>query len=896
MPRAVRAVVGRVIASLVMATVAEHAAPAAGAEDGRYLRGEVMVVGDRGERRPVKGVKVWLRETGDPQVSRDGGQFRLYVPPRLHAGSRITIEADKEGFRIWEPLEGEARVPDDLKGETIEIRLLPVGSKLFLTSAAIERLIADAASRSREQITKDSRAGQVDLGRYLREWATKYGLSLDDVKTEVDRWATEVENNRQGDLLTRSRAAFARREFDEAQRLSHDAAESALADLQGLERQAQAIADKKRAARDLAVNALKAEGDAAFTSLRFDAALAAYRRVIGIVNRQDDPIQWAGAWRDLARAERQLGIRVAGPALHEHLRRSREAAESALQVYTRQQHPQDWAATQNDLASVLDELGTRTAGQKGSELLGQAAEAYRLALQVRTPQQYPQDWAATQNGLGIVLAHLGTQTGGTKGVNLLDEAVETFRSAVRAYPREQLPEDWAMTQNNLGNSLAELGLRTNEQKAIELLGQAAEAYRLALQVYTRKQLPEDWAMTQNNLGNVLVELGLRTDGQKGIELLGQAAEAYRLALQVNTREHLPQSWARTQNNLGTALKNMGTRTAGPKGIELLGQAAEAYRLALQVNTREQLPQSWAGVQHNLGNVLKALGTRTDGQKGIELLGQAAEAYRSSLQVRTREQFPQDWAGTQSNLGTALEDLGMRTVGPKGIELLGQAAEAYRLALQVYTPDVVPGQWAKAHAGLARASMARGDFSQAAESAARALGYFPEDRELMLMAGRVYRDRLFAFGEAYTIFARWAEQHPDDVEVRVDLAEASVTSGRTAEALGHLRGLLAIKDLPPSARVPIAALEVVARARGDDRTALATSVRMLANAVTRLKTADNEALEAPLWSCQATIHAVETSPAFASNRTWLVPLLRTFEGTDVSKIDKEVETALAKLEK
>jgi tetratricopeptide (TPR) repeat protein len=845
--RAVSARWRRVMVSLVVMAVCGWAKPAAAAGESRYLRGEVVVVGDLGDRRPEKGVKLWLRETGDPQVSREGGQFRLYVPPRLRGGSRITIEADKKGFRIWQPLEGEARVPDDLERETIEVRLLPVGSKLFLTGGAIERLIADAATRSRDQITRESRSGQVDLGRYIREWATKYGLSVDDVKMEVDRWATEVENNRRGDLLMRSRAAFARGELAEAERLSHDAAESALAQLKGLQNQARTISDQERAARELAVSALKAEGDAGYTSLRFEAAVAAYRRVLGIVNRQDDPWSWAGASLDVARSEMELGIRVEGPTVHEHLGRARDACENALQVYTRLQYLQGWALAENILGGVLEELGTRTAAPKGNELLGQAADAFRASLQVRT--------------------------------------------------REQLPQEWAATQGNLGGVLIELGRQMAEPKGNELLAQGAEAYRLVLQVYTREQHPQEWAMAQNNLGLVLDELGMRTAAPKGNELLAQAADAFRATLQVRTREQHPQEWAATQSHLGYVLADLGTRTSGPKGNELLEQAADACQSALQVYTRREHPQGWAMAQDNLGIARRELGSRTEGPKGDALLRQAVDAFRAALQVRTREQLPQDWAATQWGLGGALGELGVRMSEPKGNELLGQAADAFRLALLVYTRDASPLQWASAHGGLARASMPRGDFAQAVESAANALVYLPEDRELMMIAGEGYHDRLFAFAKAYTIFAGWVEKHPDDGEARADLAEACITTGRTAEALQHVQVMRAWRDVEPAARVSIAAIEVVARARGDDRYALKASVQALADAVVGLRTTNNKkTLEAPLWSFSGTVHAVETSPAFASNRTWLLPLLHTFDGTDVSKIAKEVETALAKLQK
>jgi tetratricopeptide (TPR) repeat protein len=471
---------GGVVALAAPASAGDHAADEAATT--RYLRGQVVMVGAKGERIPAKGVKLWIRGRGDPALSRDGGEFRLLIPKVFRPGDRLTIEAEKKGYRIQHPLEGEIHLPADFEKDAIEVRLLPVGSRLFLTDAAIENLIGQMRVRARDQITATSNPGEVDPARYVPEWAAKYGLSPTEVRSEVARWASEVEANRGSDLLKRSSGAFARREFEEAAHLSHNAGEESLGELVKLEKQDQALAAKKRALRESAATAFKTEGDSAYTGLRFEQALTAYRRILDLVRREGEPMRWAAAWADIGKTEDQIGIRVEGPTLQDHLSRSVEAYKLALQVRTRDQVPQDWANTQNNLGAVLRDQGERTAGQKGNELLGQALEAYELALQVRT--------------------------------------------------RDQFPQDWAMTQNNLGNVLSDLGERTAGQKGNDLLGQSVEAYKLALQVRTRDQLPQDWAMTQNNLGVVLSDLGERTAGQKGNDLLGQAVEACKLALQV----------------------------------------------------------------------------------------------------------------------------------------------------------------------------------------------------------------------------------------------------------------------------------------------------------------------------------------------------------------------------
>jgi tetratricopeptide (TPR) repeat protein len=265
----------------------------------------------------------------------------------------------------------------------------------------------------------------------------------------------------------------------------------------------------------------------------------------------------------------------------------------------------------------------------------------------------------------------------------------------------------------------------------------------------------------------------------------------------------------TQNNLATVLGDLGTRTAGQKGNDLLNQAVDAFKAALLVFTREQLPQDWAATQNNLGNVLKDLGTRTAGQKGNDLLNQAVDAFRAALLVRTREQLPQDWAATQNNLGNVLKDLGTRTAGQKGNDLLNQAVDAFKAALLVRTREQLPVQWAQSNAGLARAALRVGAYLEAVRSARDVLVYYPDDDEMVSIAGGVSHDRLFAFDDAYTVYAAWVTRHPDDRAGRANLTEACLTNGRGTEAQGQLAILLGGPSAPASELLPLHALDAIA---------------------------------------------------------------------------------------
>jgi tetratricopeptide (TPR) repeat protein len=570
----------------------------------RVLRGQVLLMGKDGQhdktqpaRKALKRARLELFGYGNPVRPSSSGQFELFLPDALKPGAPMTLTVEMNGYRIWEPADGNTRVPLDLATESLKVQMLPVGSKRFLSDEGIERLIEQAATNARKRLDKEDREDppRVQLSRTIADWAYQYGFSAHQVKEEVDRWVALVERNRD-DERRLALAAFARGEFEVAAGHARAAASLKLQRRALLEQEHRRLGEE--AARDFEL-----EGDAHYSNNEFAKALESYSQGLKYVSHQHSPQAWVSLMTGAANSHQELGKRVEGSAAREHLNEAVTALYRILEIATREALPQDWAATQNNLAIALRTQAERTEGEAGTRLLAQAVEAYRLALQVRT--------------------------------------------------REALPQNWAATQNNLANALLTQAERTEGDAGTRLLAQAVEAYRLALQVYTREALPQHWATTQHNLAIALSIQAERTEGDAGTRLLAQAVEAYRLALQVYTREALPQHWATTQHNLAIALRTQAERTAGDADTRLLAQAVEAFRLALQVRTREVLPLDWAATQHNLAVALSTQAERTEGDAGTRLLAQAVEAYRLALRVYTREALPQDWAETQHNLAIAL---------------------------------------------------------------------------------------------------------------------------------------------------------------------------------------------------------------------------------------------------
>ena len=123
--------------------------PASSWAQERWLRGEVIHIGGNGEKLPDVNVTVIMKQTGDRDTTDSRGRFRVFLPNAFKAGEKVILDVEKPDWRIQYPLEGETQIPDDLQKTLVEVRLLPVGSKLFWTHDRIEKFIQDTAEQSK---------------------------------------------------------------------------------------------------------------------------------------------------------------------------------------------------------------------------------------------------------------------------------------------------------------------------------------------------------------------------------------------------------------------------------------------------------------------------------------------------------------------------------------------------------------------------------------------------------------------------------------------------------------------------------------------------------------------------------------------------------------------------
>jgi tetratricopeptide (TPR) repeat protein len=532
------------------------------------LVGQVVSIEDA-EDLPIKlaNVRLTVREFSRTGLTDDQGQFVIQMPAVAKPGQEVSFSHDQDQYEIFHPFRGLQRLPAPSNPPPIiEVRMLPKGSKRWKSDKFIDAHTEYERSRSAQRLAGEA-GGRFDFEASLRELASYTGLGEQETQKQLTAYIKKYRTDAT-DRHRQANAEFLARNYPLAGDLYLKSAE-------GLERagveQIRLAAYEREAAGDAFYNAL----DFARASSTYQDAgkrLAAYRSTRMALELDDYPESGPDRRRlifKVANAKAELGIRVAGPQLTDHL-------NEAVRTYR----------------NLLDETPRLTG---------------------------PQDWAGTQNNLGTALSHLASRSAGPRAATLLDEAIAAYRSALTVFTREQLPQHWARTQDNLGTALSDLASRSAGPRAATLLDEAIAAYRSALTVFTREQLPQDWAGTQDNLGTALRHFASRSAGPRAATLLDEAIAAYRSALAVRTREQLPQDWARTQNNLGTALSDLASRSAGPRAATLLDEAVAAYRSALTVFTRKQLPQHWARTQNNLRLTLQTYFAANQFRAGLKQL-------------------------------------------------------------------------------------------------------------------------------------------------------------------------------------------------------------------------------------------------------------------------------------
>jgi tetratricopeptide (TPR) repeat protein len=541
------------------------------------LVGQVISI-ENGDDQPIKlprvGIKV--REFLRSGLTDDQGLFIIQLPAEAKPGQEVLFLHEKPDYEIFFPYRGCQRLPaSSTPTSVIEIRMLPKGSKRWKTDKFLDDFIEHERSRSTQQLTGPT-GSRFDFEASLHELAVYTGLTEQETRKQltdyIDRFRSDAANRHR-----QANAEFLAGNYALAGELYHKAGKGLVgASVEGMR---------------LGAYEQKAAGDSFYNAFDFAKALKSYqdaettlqlyrtnRTALGLGDYPQSGADRRQLALGRANAKMNLGMRIAGPELKDHIQDAINTYKGLVSELTSSANLQEWALTQNNLGLALSQLASRSEGPQAGKLLNEAVEAIRLALKVRTREQLPQDWAMSQVCLVTALSALASRSEGPQAGKLLNEAVGAHRLALEVYTREQLPQQWAMSQVCLGTALWRLASRSEGPPAGKLLNDAVEAYRLALHVYTREQLPQQWAMTQNNLGTALKDLASRSEGPQAGKLLDEAVEALRLALEVHTREQLPQQWAKTQNHLSETLQVFVTANEFRKGLEQLSRLVDEKSL------------------------------------------------------------------------------------------------------------------------------------------------------------------------------------------------------------------------------------------------------------------------------------------------------------------------------
>src|SRR6185503_11781348 len=142
------------------------------------------------QRRPVPNTRVGVagRQTG---LTDAKGRFSIELSSDLKAGERVIINVQKKGWLINYPLDGEWNIPNvGLQNiQTLDVIIVPVGSKALWTHARIEKLIASLSTEITNLKREGERRRTVDFTYFLSEWADKYGFTPQEVREAFHNWA-----------------------------------------------------------------------------------------------------------------------------------------------------------------------------------------------------------------------------------------------------------------------------------------------------------------------------------------------------------------------------------------------------------------------------------------------------------------------------------------------------------------------------------------------------------------------------------------------------------------------------------------------------------------------------------------------------------------------------------
>ncbi|HTU93840.1 MAG TPA: hypothetical protein VMF69_27415, partial [Gemmataceae bacterium] len=367
----------------------------------KVLRGRLVIVSQQKGTIGLQKVAIKILETGNNGLTDDDGVFRIELAVPMKAGQEVTLTHDKKGYAIHQPLFGKLLLPRDER--LVEVRMLPLGSKLFWTDDRLEMWIEQVANDAAKKLQPNGEPIRTDLGEHIRKLGREYGFTDAEVRREIRSWIESAKKRKSGSRAL-ALANFAEENFDLAAKMALKWAEDV----------------DREAAR-----AYSLAGDAfgCGPKPQYGAAITAYEKALIRVERSREETQWWDISFKLAGAGVEFGASAepqqAGPAL----RRAVVTYRELLKATDRKTQMQRWAMTHNNLGVGLRKQARLAKGKEAAPLLAQAVAAYHAALEVYTKNSAPRHWAKVQYNLGTALSEQADLAEGKTAARLLAQAV-----------------------------------------------------------------------------------------------------------------------------------------------------------------------------------------------------------------------------------------------------------------------------------------------------------------------------------------------------------------------------------------------------------------------------------------------------------------------------------------
>lgn len=245
-----------------------------------------------------------------------------------------------------------------------------------------------------------------------------------------------------------------------------------------------------------------------------DYFLEGWRRLLGIIQSNAEPEQFARTFQELAAREPgavepdpsfletmtlALGTIAFNPLIMHFPRGNREinleiaiaGYEGIAYLFNREGFPEQWAGNQIDLGVAYR---NRLRGE-AEENIEKAIACWERALQVFSSQESPEAWARIQNNLAITWSQ---RTDGEREYNQ-ERAIGYCQAVLDACSRDTLPEQWAIANVYLAGIYAQ---RIAGDRA-DNLQLARRCYEDAALVFSRDTHPDRWQDIQEALELVL---------------------------------------------------------------------------------------------------------------------------------------------------------------------------------------------------------------------------------------------------------------------------------------------------------------------------------------------------------------------------------------------------------